>query len=328
MSYVQPTPPTPAALGLSADGKTVTLDGIAAKVLWDEYQEGIDESGPWREIGYRVGTPRDDPAYVLSGTGSGGDQVDRYLDKLRGSATSSTGAGLAAIVAYPGPHRYPGNPNLYCLNASARPNTALRPDPVKVVNSDLWHIRARYGIPQANNGAYLDVAGEFPEMFIDGYARPWASLTREDLIEEVPVKVDGLQFRTVTTSTPSGGYNIRIPVREYVYTRSQIPDAGLFEYVCQQFEGKLNNAVMWANPGTGFTGFPIGTMLFDRFRFWPEMGPNGVTYFVFELVYKARRFDWNAKNVEGTVNFDIVEDASHNTFHGYGDITVPITWGY
>src|SRR4051812_34526924 len=98
---------------MQAKPPDLTLGGIPAWVSLENFEAGSGfPDGPWRTVEY----------HVLW------DQSDAFIDLLVPQVSLFGIPGSSPSIVFRLPHAYPGNRNIWCMNARKRPLGANRPD--------------------------------------------------------------------------------------------------------------------------------------------------------------------------------------------------------
>lgn len=285
--------------GVTVDGPDTTdpgctlvvsdLEGeIAAEVAVDGYEKGFGDRGPWRRIMYKVPW----------------DQSDRFIDIMKGGVTGVSGG----LIAFPTPHRYPGNTRLVCTNARAVPHGPGRFDATKLFAADAAWVTCDYEVP------VLDVYGEQFQTAMDGEQIPWSSLSEQGAEEMLAADASLFRYRAVGGSPSYGSVGIPVAGNVIQLRRGMIPNdlySGFLDLL-QALAGKLNNAPIF--------GRATGTLRLENWsRDW-RIDASGSVVWEFAINLRWRQVDHNAEIVEGTLDtWAILEDTGSRTRFGYAN---------
>lgn len=244
--------------------------GIVLSVLVDGYRHGIGaDNAPWRWVRY------------LAPGAQGASACDAL--KGVGAYTGTIGTAGSATISFPNPHKYPHNENLVCLEAEAEYVGNVGPDD-QLVTGDFAIIQAKYGY------VHSDVFGTDTANAFGGESGPWMSFENRGYIEEHPVSGRDLSFTDATvTSVPDGRMVARVPVIEKIVERLYVPF--LYDDVLEEYMGCVNDRPMW--------GRPKGVILFETFATRRRANTDGTTMQEYSLVFKRRKYAWNAQLVPG-----------------------------
>jgi hypothetical protein len=196
---------------LPAGPPALILNGARAWVHADGYEKGNGfPEGPWRKIVYQVPW----------------DESDAFIDALVPGIATTWFPAMPRVIYKP-PHRYPGNPNLCCMRASARPMGYAQPDPTKLVKSDIALVYAEYEVPR------YDVTGLDSQNSLPGLSRPFPSVRERTYVETEQLAPRSLQLvggvgpgpnlPADDDATLDKPFVLEYPVTEYTITYFHMP---------------------------------------------------------------------------------------------------------
>jgi hypothetical protein len=282
-NYLPPGPPA------------FSIRGIAYWAMIDPFSGAIDQNGrPSREVAYLVD----------------GATVGPACDALKGIGTFTS-----SPYNWPTPHRYPGNTNLVCLSVRFETRGPRRSGP-QLITSPLAVVYANYGVPD------LDIYGDRPEQAFDpANPIPWASYEVRNGKESIPLKADGLKYKSATYAgiAPTSTLQVRIPTKDYILRRSMIPDFNAYAGILEALEGTVNLNPWW--------GRAKGRFLFDGFDKSYDFDASGKQVGDFSMYFVYRGIDHNAEPVDGMPGtYDVITDEATGLLlnYPYGDFS-PIT---
>jgi hypothetical protein len=233
---------------------------VQLEVRVDGALKGIETSeGPWREVQYLAD-------YATS---------DDVMDALKGLVGSSGGTG--GVITFPGAHRYPGNPNLRCMNVRAEGLGKYAPD-AKLITYEFAVITARYAVPQWDMDGSL-----FQHNFGGTQAVPYSSCSVKGYTEKIPVP--RANVTDPDGNNPATAFDLEVPVLNMVFVRKNFPYMPF--QLLAPFVGKINTSTFW--------GQPRGTIKFDDFDTDLEPDADGNLTQRLEMRFKWRPFDWNKR---------------------------------